>query len=127
MRDPRPQLPWSRRRVRRRATYATWMASDAWWDLRRRWHDTWVARHGQPPTCAVCDGPWSLDHGDLHHRSYQHLGAEHLDDLMAVCRACHSRLHQLIESTPSWRRLGRRRATDTAIALLRRTTRAPRP
>ncbi len=120
MRDPRPHLPWSKARCERRAAYATWMASDAWQDRRRRWADTWAAIHGQPHTCAACGGPWSLDHGDLHHRSYQRLGAEHHDDLIALCRTCHRRLHLLIESTPSWRCLGRRRATDTAIAVLRR-------
>lgn len=119
MRDPRPQLPWSKARCDRRAVYATWMASNAWQDRRRRWADTWVAIHDQPPTCAVCAGPWTVDRADLHHRSDQHLGTEHHDDLVALCRACHRRLHLLIESTPSWRRLGRRRATDTAIAILR--------
>ena len=120
MRDPRPQLPWSKARCERRTAYARWMASDAWQDRRRRWADTWVAVHGKPPTCAACGGLWSLDHGDLHHRSYQHLGSEPHGDLAALCRTCHRRLHLLIESTPSWRRLGRRRATDTAIAVLRR-------
>ena len=120
MRDPRPQLPWSKARLERRAVYGTWMASDAWQQRRRRWADTWASAHGQPPTCAACGGPWSICHGDLHHRSYRHLGAEHHNDLVALCRSCHHRLHQLIESTPAWRRLGRPRATDTAIAVLRR-------
>jgi len=120
MRDPRPQLLWSKARCERRSVYATWMASGAWQERRRRWADTWIAAHGQPPRCAACGRPWHLDHGDLHHRSYQHLSAEHHDDLVALYRTCHRRLHLLIESTPSWRCLGRRRATDTAIAVIRR-------
>ncbi|MHB1533095.1 MAG: hypothetical protein ACYC1D_00475 [Acidimicrobiales bacterium] len=120
MRDPRPGLPWSRRRVGRRAEYAAWMASGAWQDQRQRWLDDWMAAHGTEPTCGVCGGPWSLRHGDLHHRSYDRLGHETNSDLIPLDRGCHTRLHQILDSTPAWRRVGRAQATDVIVARLRR-------
>jgi hypothetical protein len=31
----------------------------------------------------------------LHHMSYERLGAEHDDDLLALCRPCHDRVHRI--------------------------------
>ena len=121
MRDPRPGLAWSKRRVRRRGAYASWMASGEWLARRRAWRAAWVATHGTEPRCVACGGPWSLFHGDLHHRSYDRLGAERDCDLIALDRACHNRLHAILESSPAWRRLGRAQATDVIVARLRRS------
>lgn len=119
MRDPRAGLPWSRRRVRRRGDYAAWMASSAWLVRRAAWRDAWVATDGAEPHCVACGGPWSLSAGDLHHRSYARLGAEADGDLIPLDRACHDRLHLILESSPAWRRLGREHATDVIVARLR--------
>lgn len=121
MRDPRPGLAWSRRRVRRRGAYASWMASDEWLARRRAWRERWVGAHGAEPRCAACGGPWSLRDGDLHHRSYDRLGAEADCDLVPLDRACHDRLHRILESSPTWRRLSREHATDVIVARLRRS------
>lgn len=120
MRNPRPGLPWSLRRVNRRADYAVWMASTGWQARRRQWLHDWVAAHGSEPACAVCGGPWSLRRGDLHHRSYDRLGHETNSDLIPLDRACHTRLHQILDSNPQWRRVGRTQATDVIVARLRR-------
>ena len=127
MREPRPGIAWSRRRLVHRATYAAWMASDAWLAHRREWLATWVTVHGELPTCAICGERWMLRHGDLHHRTYDRLGAEHVADLVPLCRPCHTVLHRIIESSPAWRKLGRPRATTAAIALLRRRIRGGEP
>lgn len=119
MRDPRPGLPWSARRVARRGEYASWMASSGWLARRQAWREAWIAMHGAEPRCAACGGPWSLRHGDLHHRSYDRLGAERFRDLIPLDRICHDRLHAILESTPAWRRLGRAHATDVIVARLR--------
>lgn len=119
MREPRPGLPWSKHRARRRLAYVSWMASDKWLARRVSWRETWVATHGTEPCCVVCGGPWSLSHGDLHHRSYARLGAEADGDLIPLDRACHDRLHLILESSPAWRRLGREHATDVIVARLR--------
>lgn len=127
VREPRPGIAWSKTRVVRRATYADWMASTAWFDLRRRWHDTWISTHGELPRCGACGELWTLAHGDLHHRTYDRLGHERFSDLVALCRACHTRLHRIMESSPAWRRLGRARATNAALCLLRQRAREHRP
>jgi hypothetical protein len=120
MREPRPGLAWSRQRVRRRATYAAWMASVEWLAQRRRWWVAWVAAHGAEPTCVACGAPWTLRHGDLHHRSYDRLGHERPDDVSAMCRACHGLLHAILESSPAWRQMDRAQASDLIVARLRR-------
>ena len=126
MREPRPGIAWSKRRVTRRAAYAAWMASAAWQDRRRQWLETWLAGHGRPPVCAACGGPWSLHTGDLHHRSYARLGHETDRDLIPLDRDCHDQVHKILESTPAWTRLGRSYSTDLVVARLRQTNSASR-
>jgi hypothetical protein len=120
VRDPRPGIGWSQRRVQRRADYAAWMSSPDWLARRRAWHEQWIHRCGSEPTCQICDRPWSLRDGGLHHRTYQRLGQEADSDLVPLCREpCHMLLHQILESTPAWLKAGRPCATDTIIARLR--------
>jgi len=104
--------------VARRRAYADWMGSAAWHRRREAWRDHWVATRGCEPACAVCGELWTLRAGDLHHRTYDRLGNERYGDVLPLCRPCHLRLHQVMESTPAWRRLGRRQATDLTVALL---------
>ncbi len=80
-----------------------------------------MAVHGDQPTCAACGGPWSLRRGDLHHRSYDRLGHETDTDLIPLDRGCHNLLHQILDATPQWRRIGRVQATDVIVARLRQT------
>ena len=44
------------------------------------------------PRCALCDGEL---HPELHHKTYEHRGSEHLylEDLIILCTACHKKLH----------------------------------
>jgi hypothetical protein len=120
MRDPRLGVPWSRARLSRRGRYATYIDSAEWRARRDTWRDEWVDRYGIEPVCLVCGGRWTLHHGDLHHRSYDRLGAERFDDLVPLCRAHHSELHNLWDASPAWRCLGRPAATIGIIATLRR-------
>jgi 5-methylcytosine-specific restriction endonuclease McrA len=124
MRDPRPGLAWSGRRIALRARYSQYMDSPAWSHRRKAWFDDWTAGHGGEPTCIICDEPWTLDHGQLHHRSYRRLGHETDRELLAVCARCHHRIHALLEGWPSWRRLDRAQATDMIVAQLRRQMQA---
>lgn len=120
MRDPRPDLEWSRRRVTIRAAYGAYIGSPAWYRRRERWLQEWrTAHHGAEPVCQVCGREWTLRHGDLHRRSYTRLGREHWRDLMPICRACHHTLHAWLEHNPSWRRMPREQATDQIAAKLR--------
>lgn len=58
-----------------------------WWaELRQRY-----AEHPEAPhACAVCGTP----RYQLHHRTYERLGAEHISDLIALCDAHHEALHR---------------------------------
>jgi hypothetical protein len=99
------------------------MASEEWLARRERWLAEYrAASGGANPTCAICGTPWDLRSGDLHHRSYRRLGAEHWTDLIAVCRADHRRLRVIMEQHPAWRRLPREQATDLIAARLRAIT-----
>jgi 5-methylcytosine-specific restriction endonuclease McrA len=122
VRDPRPGLAWSGERLAIRARYSTYMDSPAWYQRRRAWLDSWTARTGRPPTCVVCDQPWTLRAGELHHRTYARLGHEDDRDLVPVCKHCHTVIHALLERSPSWRRLDRAQATDLIVARLHRRT-----
>jgi hypothetical protein len=119
VRDPRPGLPWSKGRLRRRAAYCDYMASPEWFALREKWLEAWKARFGTDPRCIICGISWTLKQGDLHHRSYIRLGHEALSDLVPFCRECHEALHRVLEADPSWRRLNRAQATDLIIRALR--------
>jgi hypothetical protein len=101
------------------------MGSHEWMEWRRRWYAQWLAHYGREPVCAVCANVWTVTNGDLHHRSYDRLGAEGWADVSPLCRRCHDCLHVIYESNPLWRRLGRARATDLIIAELRRLTTRP--
>lgn len=120
MREPRPGLPWSRGRLRRRGRYASYMGSLDWQARREAWHAEWLDRYGIEPMCVVCDERWTERHGDLHHRSYDRLGRERFDDLVPLCRAHHRALHDLWDGSSAWRSLGRASATIGIIATLRR-------
>lgn len=120
MRDPRPELAWSLGRIRRRARYRTYIDSPAWRARRRAWYHDWLARYGTEPTCLACGRAWTVRRGDLHHASYDRLGAEAFTDLLPLCRADHARLHELWDASPAWRRLGRAAASIGIIATLRR-------
>jgi hypothetical protein len=125
MREPRPGLGWSAGRIALRVRYASYMDSDAWQRRRQQWLKSWLACHDRRPVCAVCSCAWSLREGDLHHRSYRRLGHETTADLVPLCRACHTGVHTLLESSPPWRRLDRAQATDMIVGVLRRRARAP--
>jgi hypothetical protein len=121
MRAPRPGSRWSRRRVARRARYADYIHSPAWWRTRVEWYATHTtgASRGQSH-CAGCDAPWLRDRDDLHHTTYDRLGQERFNDLIPMCRACHTRLHELWDTSPAWRKLVRAQATVGILAALRR-------
>lgn len=120
MRDPRPELAWSIGRALARASYRDYMDSPDWRARRRAWHATWLDRHGIGPTCQACGTRWTPLCGDLHHATYTRLGHERFDDLVPLCRADHDALHDILDTAPGWRRLGRPAATAGIIALLRR-------
>ena len=113
-------MPTRERRIHRRAVYRSYLASRAWRDRRRAWYAAWLTKAGTPPTCLACDHQWSPKTGHLHHLTSVRIGTEDDTDLVPLCSQDHRRLHDVLESSPSWRRLGRAQASIGIIAMLRR-------
>jgi hypothetical protein len=67
----------------RHATYADYLASPHWQDVKRRYSESDL-----PQDCA-CGKP----RRDLHHKTYARMGAELLTDLEPVCGLCHLERH----------------------------------
>jgi hypothetical protein len=108
-----------RTRIRRRAVYDAYLASHAWRARRKDWYAAWLTHRGTPPVCQVCDREWSLRNGHLHHLTYMRIGAEEDRDLVPLCARHHRRLHEVLERSPYWRKLGRQQASLAIIATLR--------
>jgi hypothetical protein len=64
--------------------YARYLASPEWFVVRR------IALAAAGGRCQVCNGVEQLN---VHHRSYERLGAELLADVIVLCRACHELFH----------------------------------
>lgn len=66
-------------------TYAAYLKSPAWRDLKARY------RASDRPQICMC-GEVKVD---LHHTTYERVGREELDDLVPLCRDCHTQAHIL--------------------------------
>lgn len=68
--------------------YAEYISGTHWKELNKRVK----ARAGY--RCQVCDSPHDLQ---AHHRRYDNRGNESLDDMICLCRRCHSIFHGKLE------------------------------
>jgi hypothetical protein len=69
--------------------YSTYIASAQWATKRRQA----LEHHGH--YCPACGTTQDLH---VHHRTYQNLGREHMDDLIPLCTACHQGVHDLADT-----------------------------
>lgn len=69
--------------------YKKYINSRAWKSKRLEyWNDPYTYKE-----CYVCADPWVDFKGkELHHRTYERLGHERLDDLVPVCPECHRKI-----------------------------------
>ena len=65
--------------------YSRYLAGPIWAEKRRRV----MERAGN-----ICEGCGDAVAQEVHHLSYRHVGEEFLFELVAVCYACHDRLHE---------------------------------
>lgn len=66
-------------------SYRQYLNGPEWAETKTRYRNS-----GKLQSCLVCRAP----NVDLHHRTYKRLGQESLNDLVALCREHHERLHE---------------------------------
>lgn len=67
-------------------SYEQYLRTRHWDRMRRSLRKSELAKNG----CAVCGNPYT----DAHHKTYERLGNERLEDLLPLCQPCHSLLHE---------------------------------
>lgn len=121
VRDLSPWAKKSQGRSQYRAKYADHIQSPVWFQRRDTWAAEELRRRGDKGiVCLGCGKPWQLHRDDMHHANYQRLGHEAHEDLWPLHRGCHTRLHELMSSSRSWRKLGREFAGRQALLLVQR-------
>ncbi len=73
-----------RQAEQRRADYEAYLQTQEWADRRA----LIFTRSG-----GVCEGCRQAAAAEVHHLTYEHVGAEFLWELVAICRECHERVH----------------------------------
>ena len=69
------------------ATYGLYLRSDAW----RTRADAALRRAGH--RCMICNADRWFTPLEVHHRTYERLGAERPGDLVVLCSHCHGLFH----------------------------------
>ncbi len=119
MREMRRGTERSVKRSYRRAKYAKYIESAAWFARRAQWEQDEKQRTGITTIFCFggCGKEWSLnDH--VHHISYDRLGNEAHVDLAGMCAECHYRLHEIVESA-TYLRMPRATAQRQGMRTLR--------
>jgi hypothetical protein len=78
------QAAAERQQPSRRSEYGEHLASDTWKDMRAKV----MRRAGN-----TCEGCLAAPADEVHHKTYAHVRAEFAFELVALCSACHVRLH----------------------------------
>jgi hypothetical protein len=68
-------------------SYDEYLCSPHWRGIRTQYRSA----EDRPQNCINC----GADRFELHHKTYERLGAEELDDLIPLCRDCHQLVHVL--------------------------------
>ena len=97
-----------------RARYDAYIASAAWTKRRRRWLAVERHSHTGVVRCRSCGCIWGTkgSGGELHHLTYERLGAEDHCDLVALCRSCHRVVEARYGDDPGWHQY-----QDRAVAM----------
>lgn len=115
--------PWARKSQGRdewRSFYAGYIKSPEWFRRRTRWAEDELRRIAPARVMCLgsCGKDWRVSRDDLHHSSYDRLGDEDHEDLWPLCRGCHTRLHTLLDSSRSWKRMDKWVANQQAILVI---------
>jgi hypothetical protein len=80
--------------TRNRENYYAYLKSLEWRVKKNQWIDS-----GRPTFCWACEEPMPMNMRgfNFHHRTYDNLGNENLDDLVLLCSSDHRRLSEEYE------------------------------
>jgi 5-methylcytosine-specific restriction endonuclease McrA len=78
------------------AEYQEYLKSDHWANF------TVEARMRLPYRCVACGNRGNGKPLHLHHRSYDNLGAETLDEVIFLCGWCHRKTHRITPKVGLW-------------------------
>lgn len=70
----------------RKLPYKEYLLTEHWQEFRK--HALKRAKY----RCQLCNKSGKLD---IHHRTYENLGCEHVSDVIALCRECHEKHHDI--------------------------------
>jgi len=68
--------------------YEEYLQTPHWQELRKK---IFERSHG------ICEKCKQVKMVDVHHLSYERIGKENLEDLLAVCEDCHNQFHDIVE------------------------------
>lgn len=78
--------------------YAEYLRSNEWWQKR------WVMYYARGERddlgryrCEHCGGYFHKCRTEVHHKTYERVGNEELDDLEILCESCHGKHHGIEE------------------------------
>lgn len=110
-----------------RAPSTGYLASLAWRRRRRAFLDHELHTKGAV-RCACCNEALNDRTADVHHLAYRGvqqredgtwLSDERDEELMAMCRWCHERMHTLMDNDRGWSRMNRADATVAVVKVMR--------
>jgi 5-methylcytosine-specific restriction endonuclease McrA len=93
------QLAKRKKQQKARRKYVEYMSSDTWFKRRRLYLKT----HAK--VCVACG---STEEVTIHHKTYRNIGSEKDEDLVCLCKICHTTYHRTNLSTS-------KRSTDEFI------------
>lgn len=85
--DKERQAEREREEAQRKADYSAYLQTPQWHELRAK------VLHRDKRICQGCGNHAT----QVHHLTYAHIANEFMFELVAVCRACHERLHSNLE------------------------------
>jgi hypothetical protein len=72
--------------------YREYLKTDHWKQIKEKYYNS-----DMPQECTICGDTVF----DLHHRTYDRIGAENLNDLVPLCRSHHKATHKLVKAGSS--------------------------
>ncbi|APU89168.1 putative HNH endonuclease [Virus Rctr71] len=64
-----------------------YLRTDCWKETRKKFEESDLSTG----LCYICGSTGKLD---LHHKTYERITREHMEDLVTLCRQCHTTVHK---------------------------------